>query len=195
MTTAKRIVIGLSGASGAALGVKALELLKNMQGVETHLVVSHAFKTYLGCECPLNYEALCKLADYCYDPLDLSAPIASGSFKTCGMAIIPCSMKTLAGLAAGYSDSLLLRAGDVHLKERRPLVLATRETPLSLIHIRNMETLTLAGALIMPPVVTYYHNPKTLDDMTTQIAARILDKLGLDVSGVMRVWQPVYGRT
>lgn len=191
MTAVKRIVVGFSGASGAALGIKALELLHRMPGVETHLVVSHAFKTHLNCEYPLNYEAICALADYCYDNRDLSAPIASGSFKTHGMLIMPCSMKTLAGLALGYNDNLLLRVGDVHLKERRALVLSTRETPLSLIHIRNMETLTLAGALIMPPVATYYHNPQTLDDMTTQIAARVLDKLELDVSGILKVWQPI----
>lgn len=145
MTAVKRIVVGFSGASGAALGIKALELLHRMPGVETHLVVSHAFKTHLNCEYPLNYEAICALADYCYDNRDLSAPIASGSFKTHGMLIMPCSMKTL----------------------------------------------TLAGALIMPPVATYYHNPQTIDDMTTQIAARVLDKLELDVSGILKVWHPI----
>lgn len=189
MTEAKRIIVALTGASGAVLGVKALEILRQIKGVEIHLVVSHAFKTHLGCECPVSFDILRKLAHEYHDIHDFSAPIASGSFKTHGMLVIPCSMKTLAGLATGYSDNLLLRAGDIHLKERRPLVLAVRETPFNLIHIRNMETLTLAGAVIMPPVATYYHNPQNLDDMTTQIAARVISMLNLDVSGCMKAWR------
>lgn len=184
MVETKRIVVGLSGASGAMLGLKLLEILRLMPGVETHLVLSRAFKTHLVCEHGLTVNGLAQLAHACYDESDFGAPIASGSFKTHGMVVAPCSMKTLAGLAAGYSDNLLLRAGDVHLKERRPLVLAVRETPFSLIHIRNMETLTLAGAIIMPPVITCYHNPKSLDDMTRQIAARILSKLDIDIPGM-----------
>lgn len=187
MTDKKRIVVGFSGASGAALGLKVLELLQQTPNVETHLVVSAAFKNHLSCEYKFDAEALSRLVHKCYAVEDLSAPIASGSFVTHGMVVAPCSMKTLAGLASGYSDNLLLRAGDVHLKEKRPLVLAVRETPLSLIHIRNMETLTLAGALIMPPVVTFYHNPQSLNDMLRQIAARILNKLGLSTPG-LAVW-------
>lgn len=161
------------------LGLKALEMLRGLAHVETHLVLSAACRAYMHYESPRRLESVIELADYCYPPEMLDAPIASGSFATAGMVVLPCSMKTLAGLATGYSDNLLLRAGDVHLKERRPLVLAVRETPFSLIHLRNMQTLTEAGAVIMPPVVTYYHNPQTLDDMNTQLAARILEKAGI----------------
>ena len=118
-------------------------------------------------------------ADVCYDPEDLSAAISSGSFHTIGMVVVPCSMKTLAAIAAGSSTDLLTRAADVCLKERRKLVVVARETPLSLIHIRNMETVTLAGAIVLPPTPAFYHQPKTIDDLLNQTAGKILDQFGI----------------
>lgn len=186
MTETKRLVLGISGASGMVLGIKALELLQANAEVETHLILSAACRDYMHYESFRRLEAVIGLAEYYYLPEMLDAPVASGSFTTMGMLVLPCSMKTLAGLATGYSNNLLLRAGDVHLKERRPLVLAVRETPFSLIHLRNMQTLTEAGAVIMPPMVTFYHKPQTLDDMTTQIAARMLEKVGVAIPKMYR---------
>lgn len=179
-------MLGISGASGVALGIEALVQLKAAGDVETHLVMSQSSLDYLHYESSINVQELMGLADFYYRPDQLDATIASGSFKTSGMVILPCTMKTLAGLATGYSDNLLLRAGDVHLKEKRPLVLAVRETPLSYVHIKNMETLALAGAVIMPPVVTFYHKPQSVAAMTTQIVARILEKAGVENKDMYR---------
>jgi len=140
-------------------------------------------------ESVLPLEQIQTLADVCHDNRNLGAAIASGSFTTAGMIIAPCSMKTLAGIAHGYSDNLLLRAADVCLKERRKLVLAARECPLSSIHLRNMLTLSDMGALILPPVLTYYNNPQSVEDMTTHIAGKILDLFTLELPGFKR-WAP-----
>lgn len=180
MSEPKRIVLGISGASGVALGIEALKQLRAANGVETHLIMSRASLDYAHYESLLTAHEITALADFYYRPDQLDAAIASGSFKTHAMVVLPCAMKTLAGLATGYSDNLLLRAGDVHLKERRPLILAVRETPLSYIHLKNMETLALAGAVIMPPMVTFYHKPASVAAMTAQIVARILEKAGVE---------------
>lgn len=176
---AEKIVVGISGGSGVLLGIRLLEFLKD-NGYETHLVITQPAASIIPHETDYNVEDVKKLATTAYDNSDFFAPIASGSFKTQGMVIIPCSMKTLAGIASGYSDNLLLRAADVCLKERRRLVLVTRETPLSLIHIKNMSRVTKAGAVIVPPVLSFYSKPKGVDDMINFVLGKILDVLGVE---------------
>jgi 4-hydroxy-3-polyprenylbenzoate decarboxylase len=175
----EKIIVGISGSSGAILGVRFLETLKRM-GIETHLVISETAEKIIEHETKHEVGDVKKLAARTYGYRDLFAPIASGSFETKGMVIIPCSMKTLAGIASGYSDNLTLRAADVCLKERRKLVLVTRETPLSLIHIENMRTVTLAGGIILPPVMTMYSKPESIDEMADHIIGKVLDSLGID---------------
>jgi len=182
----KRMVIGISGASGVPIAIEALRFLKELGQFETHLVVSAGAELTIQQESPLTLEDILSLADVTYDNRELGAAIASGTFKTSGMIIAPCSMKTLAGIAHGYSDNLLLRAADVCLKERRRLVLAVRECPFSAIHLRNMLTLSEMGAIILPPVLTYYVKPCSIGDMTTHIAGKILDIFGLDLPGFNR---------
>jgi polyprenyl P-hydroxybenzoate/phenylacrylic acid decarboxylase-like protein len=180
----KRIVVGISGSSCSILGIRMLQALRQA-GIETHLVMSGFAEKVIEHETGMKPEAVRKLADFSYERKDFFAPIASGSFRTEGMIVIPCSMKTLAGIASGYSNNLLLRAADVMLKERRNLVLVARETPLSLIHIRNMETATIAGAVILPPVLTCYSKPSGIDDMVSHIIGKALDQFGID-SGYRR---------
>jgi flavin prenyltransferase len=187
MPEPRRIVLGISGASGAALGVRALELL-SAAGCEVHLVVSEAARAVLAAECDRTPESLAPLAHRVHDPRDFAAPIASGSFRTAGMLIAPCSMKSLAGIAHGYADTLLLRAADVCLKERRRLVLVAREAPLSLIHLENMRLVTLAGAVVLPPVLGFYTRPASLAEAVDQICGKALDLLGVE-SEVYRRWQ------
>ena len=180
------IIVGVTGGSGARLAVRLLEALASA-GREVHLVVSGAGRKVLAHETGRTPEDLAGLGGgrfHLHTPDDLFAPIASGSFRAGGMVIVPCSMKTLAGVAAGYADDLLLRAADVCLKERRRLVLVARESPLSLIHIENMRQVTLAGAVVLPPVLTCYTSPapETLDDLVDQITARVLDQLGVEAS-------------
>jgi polyprenyl P-hydroxybenzoate/phenylacrylic acid decarboxylase-like protein len=163
------------------LGVTFLRAAQRLgQRVETHLVLSAGARRSIELEMRTDPAEVEKLADVVYEPADLGAAISSGSFLTLGMVVIPCSMRTLAAVATGNSDSLLTRAADVSLKERRPLVLVTRETPLSYIHIRNMETVTLAGATVLPPVPAFYHRPSTIDDLLLHTCGKVFDQFGLE---------------
>ncbi|MBM4097487.1 MAG: UbiX family flavin prenyltransferase [Planctomycetota bacterium] len=181
----KRLVVGVTGATGIAYAARLLEMLKG-SGVESHLVVSRAADITRTQETGMSADELRGLADVNHAPGNIAAPLASGSFRTIGMVIIPCSMKTLAEVATGMGESLVSRAADVTLKERRRLVLVTRETPLNLIHLRNMTAATEAGAIIFPPVPALYSAPKTIDDMITQTAGRVLDLFDIEVSGLRR---------
>lgn len=184
----QRLIIGVSGSSAPHLAWATLKALHRHPEVETHLVISKGATKTLQLELGASRSDLEALADVCYDPGDFAAAISSGSFRTIGMAVVPCSMKTLATMATGAVNDLLTRAADVCLKERRRLVVVPRETPLSLIHIRNMETLTLAGATIMPPVPAFYHQPKTIDDLLNQTAGKLLDQF--DISHALyRRWE------
>jgi len=186
----KRIVIGVSGASGSIIPLKILEKLAKLEDVETHLVVSEAAKRTLRYELgPNGYSMLHKLADKTYSIEDVAATIASGSVPTAGMIVAPCSMRTLSSIAHGFSDSLLTRAADVHLKERRRLVLLTRETPLHLVHLRNMCTVTEMGAIVMPPVPAFYLHPQSVEEIADQIAARAIDLVGVGVA-LAQSWKP-----
>lgn len=184
---AEGLIIGISGASGAPVAVCLLKELRRMQ-VKTHLVISTGGEMTIEQETGCSVEEVKQLADEVYDNRNLGAALASGSFKTQGMIVVPCSMKTLAGIHSGYSDNLLLRAADVTLKERRRLVLVTRECPLGTIHLRNMYELSQMGAVILPPVLSFYQKPETLEDMTIHIAGKILDQFGLECRGFRR-WE------
>lgn len=182
----KRLVVGMSGASGIVLGIEMLKVLSKNSEYETHLVISRGAEETILQETNYKIEEVMELAHKVYDIKNIGASIASGSFRTEGMIIVPCSMKTVAGIACGYSDNLLLRAADVTIKERRKLVVIARESPLSTIHLRNMLTLAEAGAVIMPPMLTYYNKPLSIDDMNRHIVGKILDKFGIEVSGFNR---------
>jgi polyprenyl P-hydroxybenzoate/phenylacrylic acid decarboxylase-like protein len=185
-----RLIIGVSGSSAPHLGVRLLLALRAIDAVETHLVVSHGARQSLKLELGMTVAELEELADVAYPADDLAAAISSGSFRTLGMAVIPCSMRTLAAVATGVTSDLLTRAADVCLKERRRLVLVPRETPLNLIHIRNMETVTLAGGVILPPVPAFYHRPATIDDLLDHIAGKVLDQFGIEHSLFSRWGEP-----
>jgi polyprenyl P-hydroxybenzoate/phenylacrylic acid decarboxylase-like protein len=180
MTGRPRLVVGMSGSSAPQLGVTLLAALRELGTVETHLVMSEAARISLRLEMDVDSAEVEALADVAHPPADLAAPISSGSFRTLGMAVMPCSMRTLAAIASGNTAELLSRAADVCLKERRRLVLVPRETPLNLIHIRNLETVTLAGAVVLPPVPAFYHRPRTIEDLLRHVAGKVLDQFGLD---------------
>ena len=184
----KRIVIGLSGASGMPIAVRLLEALKADSEIETHLVMTKGAVQTIEQETKLSVEEVKALADVVYDLEDIGAAIASGTFKTMGMIICPASMKTVAGIASGYSDNLLLRAADVVIKERRKLVVVARETPLSHIHLKNLCTLSAAGAIILPPMQTYYNLPETIDDMVNHTVGKILDCFDIEYDKLRR-WE------
>lgn len=174
----KRIVVGISGSSAPILGVRLLEVLAAAPEVETHLVISDTVAQTLAYEAPdWNLEALKSLATHHYPNSQIAAAIASGSFPTDAMVIVPCSMRTLAAIATGLSDNLLTRAADVTLKERRPLILVARETPLHLTHLRNMAAVTEMGGIIVPPVLAFYHQPKSIQDMIDHTVGKVLDLL------------------
>ncbi|HAV1481741.1 UbiX family flavin prenyltransferase [Enterobacter hormaechei] len=177
----KRLIVGISGASGAIYGVRLLQVLRDVAGVETHLVMSQAARQTLSLETDLSLRDVQALADVVHDARDIAASISSGSFKTAGMVILPCSIKTLSGIVNSYTDTLVTRAADVVLKERRPLVLCVRETPLHLGHLRLMTQAAELGAVIMPPVPAFYHRPQTLDDVINQTVNRVLDQLDIDL--------------
>ena len=179
--TKRRIVLGISGASGFQYGYKALQLLQDIENVETHLVISKGAEITRALETPYTKEEVCKMADIVHPIGNLAASISSGSFKTVGMLVAPCSMRTLAAVAHGYSDNLLTRAADVILKERRRLVLMVRETPLNLAHLDNMRRVTEMGGIIFPPVPALYLQPQSVDDILTHSVSRALDLLGVDI--------------
>lgn len=182
-----RLIVAITGASGAIYGIRILEELRKNK-IETHLVISRWGKVTIMEETGYAPEQVENLADYIYDEEDLSSSISSGSFKIDGMIIAPCSMKTLAGIAGGFSDDLILRAADVCIKERRKLLLMVRETPLSPIHLKNMLELAKLGAIIMPPMPAFYTKPATIDDIVNQTVSRALDYFGV-VTGYMRRWK------
>lgn len=185
--TVRRLVVGISGASGAVLGVRLLEILREL-GVETHLVLTRAGILTIGHELGRPIEAVKALATVVHPLMDVGASIASGSYRTDGMIVAPCSMRTLAAIATGVTDTLLTRAADVVLKERRRLVLVARETPLHLGHLRNMVAVTEMGAVVMPPVPAFYARPASLEAIVDQVLGRALDLFDLDCSRVVR-WQ------
>lgn len=184
--TKKRLVVGMSGASGAILGIELLQILRASSDYETHLVISRGAEETILEETDYKVAEVMELADKVYDIKNIGASLASGTFRTEGMIVVPCSMKTAAGMACGYSDNLLLRAADVTIKERRKLVLVTRESPLSAIHLRNMLTLAELGAFIMPPVVAYYNKPVSIADINRHIIGKVLEKFGIEVHGFSR---------
>jgi polyprenyl P-hydroxybenzoate/phenylacrylic acid decarboxylase-like protein len=175
----KRLVVGITGSSAPQLAITLLTVMRDIPEVEAHLIVSRGAEKSILLETGMKRPEVEALADHVYDPEDLAAPVSSGSFPVDGMVIVPCSMNTLASVAAGISANLIARAADVTLKERRRLVLVTRETPLSLIHIRNMETVTLAGATVLPPVPAFYHKPETIEDLLRHTAGKVLDQFGI----------------
>lgn len=180
-----KLIIGITGASGAIFGIRTLEVLKALS-VETHLVMSRWARTTITHETEHRVEQVEALASHVYHGDNQAAPISSGSFRTDGMIIAPCSMKTLAAIRIGYSDTLICRAADVILKERRKLVLVVRESPLSEIHLENMLSLTRMGAVIFPPVPAFYSVPKTIDDVVNYLVGRVLDQFGLEVPDLSR---------
>ena len=182
----KRLIVGVTGATGAVYAYELLRQLRVMGGIETHLVMSSAAVLTARQELRRERADFEAVADVIHNVKDIGASIASGSFITEGMVIVPCSMKTLASVAHGYSDNLIARAADVILKQRRRLVLVTRETPLNLAHIRNMEAVTLMGGIIFPPVPAFYADLATLDDMVTHTVGRILDLFGMEHTLVNR---------
>ena len=185
MSEAKRLIVGLSGASGVIYGIRALEALHQL-GVETHVVASKAAEMTLGYEMGMKPAELNARADFLYQPPDVGAPIASGSFRTLGMLIAPCSVRTMSEIATGVTSSLLTRAADVVLKERRLLVLMVRETPFHLGHLRTMTQLAEMGAVILPPLPAFYAHPKSVDDIVNQSVGRALDLFGLDWDATKR---------
>lgn len=190
MADSRRVILGVSGASGAVLALKIAELLSALASVETHLVVSAAGELTLRHEAgPMARERLRSLCDVVHAYENVAASIASGSFRAHGMIVAPCSMRSLAAITSGNTDNLLTRAADVQLKERRKLVLLTRETPLHLGHLRNMTAVTEMGAIIMPPVPAFYHRPVTTDDIVHHIAARAIDILDLALPPIAKQWE------
>jgi flavin prenyltransferase len=185
MEQKQRIIVGISGASGVVYGVRLLQILRDMP-VETHLVMSKSAEVTLAYETDMKVAQVRALADHSHNIGDMAASLSSGSFKTLGMIVAPCSVRSVAEMASGVTTSLLTRAADVILKERRRLVLMVRETPLHLGHLRNMATLTEMGAIIAPPVPAFYNRPKTLEDVIDHNLGRVLDLFDLDTGKVKR---------
>ena len=188
MPARPRLVVGVSGASGSIYAIRLLAMLRRMD-VETHLVLSNSAQVTLGHESEVTPDELRAMADRSHSPADIGASIASGSFRTLGMVVAPCSIKTLSEIATGVTSSLLTRAADVALKERRRLVLMVRETPLHLGHLRSMAAVTEAGAIVYPPVPAFYAKPASLEEMVDQTLGKMLDLFGLESDSVKR-WDP-----
>lgn len=183
----KRILVGASGASGMPLLIKCLELIKEEEDYESWLIMTDSAVLTFKQEARMSVEEVKKLADHNLDSEEIGAKPASGSFKTCGMLVVPCSMKTAAGIHSGYTDNLLLRAADVTIKEQRPLVLAARETPMSSIHLRNLLELSMIpGIRIIPPMLTFYHKPENIEEMVYHIAAKLLEPFGIEAKEYRR---------
>ncbi len=189
----RRIIVAITGAAGSIYGVRLLEELRRLDDIETHLVVSRAGFLNIATELEMRRTELEALADVVHDNRDIGATIASGSFRTDGMLVAPCTMKTLAAISIGLADNLVSRAADVILKERRRLVLMVRETPLNLAHLRNMTAVTEMGGIVFPPVPSLYAKPEDLDAMVDQTVGRMLDLIDID-SGLVRRWQGVKAR-
>jgi 4-hydroxy-3-polyprenylbenzoate decarboxylase len=186
----KRLIVAISGASGVIYGIRLLQVLQDVAEIETHLVMSNAAKRTILFETDYAIDTVEALADQVHSFGDIAAAISSGSYQTIGMVVIPCSMKTLSGIAHIYSDNLILRAADVVLKDRRKLVLVLRETPLHLGHIRLMAQATEMGAIMMPPMPAFYHRPQTVDDLINQTVNRVLDLLEIELAeDLFRRWQ------
>ncbi len=186
----KRLIVGLSGASGVIYGIRLLEILREVDGIETHAIISAAAKRTILLETDYSIDQVQALADHLYNFNDIAAAVSSGSFKTMGMVIVPCAIKTLSGIATSYNDNLILRAADVVLKDRRKLVLVLRETPLHLGHVRLMAQVLEMGAILMPPMPAFYHRPKTIDDIINQTVNRILDLFDIELDqDLFRRWQ------
>ncbi|MEX2969631.1 non-oxidative hydroxyarylic acid decarboxylases subunit B [Streptomyces sp. C184] len=183
-----RLVVGMTGATGAILGIRLLEELRRQPDVETHLVMSRWARATIELETSWTARQVAKLADAVHGPEDQAAAISSGSFRTDGMVILPCSAKTLAAIRAGYGSDLVSRAADVVLKERRPLVLGVRETPLSAIHLENMLALSRMGVTMLPPMPAFYNKPESIDDIVNHLVARVMDQFGLDSRSAVR-WE------
>lgn len=177
----KRLVIGISGASGAIYAIRLLEVLKPLEYIETHLIISNAAKQTIAAETEYSIQDVKALADVNYDVRDIGAAISSGSYRTLGMIILPCSIKTLSGIAYSYTDDLITRAADVCLKERKPLVLCVRETPLHLGHLRLMTQAAEIGAQITPLMPAFYHHPKTVRDIVDQSVNRLCDQFEIQL--------------
>ena len=182
----RRLIVAITGASGAVYGVRALELLRDVEGVETHLILTPAAAQTVQAELDMDAADVRALADHAYNHRDIGAAISSGSFRTAGMLVAPCSVKTLSGIANCFDHELVVRAADVCLKERRRLVLLFRETPLHAGHIALMDQATRSGAVIMPPVPAFYHRPQTIDDIVNQTVARALDLFDIDLPVIKR---------
>ncbi len=174
-----RLVVGISGSSGAIYGIRLLEALRRIPDLETHLIISAAGKRTILEETDYPVKDVEALAAQVYDNRDIGAALASGSFRTVGMVIVPCSIRTVSALANCYAETLMHRAGDVTLKEGRPLIVVVRETPLHVGHLRQLLTLAEVGGVILPPMPAFYHRPKTLDDIVNHTVARVLDRLGI----------------
>lgn len=169
------LIIGITGATGVIYGIRLLEVLSAINDIETHLIISEAGAVNIRCETNHKVEEVKKLASFSYDVKDLGAGLSSGSFKRDGMIVAPCTVKTMSALANSYTENLLVRAGDVTLKERKKLVLMVRETPLHIGHIKSMERLSEMGAIIMPPAPAFYHKPKTIQDIIDHTVGKMLD--------------------
>lgn len=185
-----RLVVAISGASGAVYGIRTLEVLAERPDVETHLIVSDGARATIAHETDRELEEILGLADHVHDIKNLGAPIASGSFTTSGMVVIPCSIKSLSAIANSFNDNLLVRAADVSLKERRRLVLVVRETPLNLTHLRLATEVTMAGAVVLPPVPAFYTHPREIVDIVDQTVAKVLSQFSIDV-GVASRWEGI----
>ncbi len=188
MSEKKKIIICISGASGAIYGVRTLEILRDVSYVETHLIMSPSGLQTLAAETDFSFDQVCELADVSHKFKDIGASIASGSLKAAGLMVAPCSIKTLSGIANSFADNLITRAADVCLKERRPVVLMVRETPLHLGHLELMIKAAQYGCSIVPPVPAFYYRPKSIDDIVTQTVGRALDQLDID-AGIVHRWK------
>jgi len=184
------LVVGITGASGAIYGIRLLEVLSSIKDVETHLIVSEAAEAIIKYETDRSVEDVKELASFSYDIRDMGAQIGSGSFRTDGMIVAPCTVKTMSAIANSYSENLLIRVGDVTIKERRQLLLLVRETPLHLGHLRNMERLCEMGAIIMPPAPAFYHKPQTIQDIVDHTVGKMLDLFGIE-HGLFQRWSGI----
>jgi flavin prenyltransferase len=186
----KRIIVGISGATGAIYGIRLLQILRSVTALETHLVLSPAARRTILLETPYSVEEVEAMATCVHRSSDIAASISSGSFRSSGMIVAPCSMKTVSGIATSYSDNLLLRAADVMLKDRRPLVLLVRETPMHLGHLRLLVKVAEMGGIVMPPVPAFYHRPTSLQDVVDHTLNRALDLLGVELEqDLFERWQ------